>query len=206
MNGQTLVDRVREAKRTELDRLASDKALIAATEATLESAAVLGTIAATERSLETLYDDWAEEALNGEATETFAAAADAASENADRLEGERDGEGQGAALTTGTEFEDTVAAVAGGLVGQSLVLDGVLLQSINFFVNEADERRADVLRDVRTSNNSRISDGSVLLNSLCTSDEEWSRAETVATDVVEAAYGEYVERLGEMGIDPKPVC
>ena len=206
MNGQTLVERVREQKRTELDRLASDKALIAATGATLEADAVLGIVAESERALSALYGEWAEQTAITDASETFAAEADAATGNADRLDADRDGETTGASLTRTVAFEETVEAVAGGLVGQSLVLDGTLLQGINFFVNEGAERQADALRDVRTAVNNRTNDGSVLLTSLCETEEDWARAETAIADVIEAAYGEYVERLSEMGIDPKPVC
>ncbi|WP_136716496.1 hypothetical protein [Halorientalis salina] len=206
MNGQTLVERVREQKRTELDRLASDKALIAATEATLEASAVLGIIAESERAVGTLYAEWGEQTAIEDAMATFTTAADTARGNADRLAADLDDEATGAPITTTVAFDETVEAVAGGLIGQSLVLDGTLLQGINFFVNEGAERQADVLRDVRTDVNNRINDGAVLLTSLCETDEDWGRAETAIADVVEAAYGEYVERLGEMGIDPKPVC
>lgn len=206
MNGQTLVERVREHKRTELDRLASDKALIAATEATLELPVVLGTVIETERALANLYADWSERTDSRDATETFTVAAETARTNADRLAAAVDEPADAASLTTPTEFETTIEAVAGGLLAQSLVLDGTLLQCINFFVNEAAERQADVLRDVRTEVNNRLTDGSVLLTALCDTDDDWTRAESVATDVVEAAYSQYVERLGELGIDPKPVC
>lgn len=206
MNGQTLVERVRERKRTELERLKSDKALIAATEATLEPAAVVGAVVETEHSLETLYGDWADRAATDDAAEAFAAAAELAAENVDRLTGAVDDPSTSTDLSATEDYELTISALGGGLVGQSLVLDGTLLQAINFFVNEADERRADIMRDVRTSVNNRINDGAVALNSLCENEDDWSRAETAAVDVVEAAYADYVETLGAMGIDPKPVC
>ncbi|MFD1587710.1 hypothetical protein ACFR9U_12010 [Halorientalis brevis] len=206
MNGQTLVERVREEKRTELERLKSDKALIAATEAALEPSTVLAVVVETERTLESAYGEWAERAATDEAADAFADAARTAGQNADRLAAALDSLPEARDLTAPLDVDVTLEAVAAGLVGQSLVLDGTLLQAINFFVNEADERRADLVRDVRTSVNARLNDGAVALNGLCENDAEWTQAETAVTEVVDAAYADYAETLGAMGIDPKPVC
>jgi len=206
MNGQTLVERVREEKRTELERLKSDKALIAATEAALEPSTVLAVVVETERTLEQVYEEWAERAATDEAADAFADAAASAGENADRLAAELDDLPEARDLTAPLDVDVTLEAVAGSLVGQSLVLDGTLLQTINYFVNEADERRADLLRDVRTSVNARLNDGAIALNGLCENDAEWTQAETTVRNVVDAAYADYAETLGAMGIDPKPVC
>lgn len=204
MNGETLVERVSDDTDTELTRLASEKALLAATGARLEPDVVLELLADTERRLGTVYSDWAGQAPT--ASETLSGAAERAAENASRLTAEQDSRPDVDGLVTTTEFEDIVAAVGGGLVGSSLVLDGLFLQAINFFVNEADEGRADLVRGVRTANDTRQADGAALLDTLCETDEDWTRAETTARDVIETSYESYVERLDAMGIDPRPVC
>jgi hypothetical protein len=113
----------------------------------------------------------------------------------------------GSGLETGVGGrEGDVERVAAGLVGASLTLDRLLLQAVNFFVNEADERRADLIRAVRSAANDRRDAGLALLEAICETDDEWGRAATAAEDAVAAAYDDYVGTLDRMGIDPKPVC
>lgn len=207
MNGHTLVERLRETKQTELDRLGSDKALLAATNADLETETVLGYVAATTAGLQEAFDDWAATS-EGEASEVFARAASNTQATHDGIVADLDDVAvdRPAAVTVLDTFADSIEQVGGGLIGQGLVFDRTLLQVINFFINEADERRADQIRDVRTAANGRIEDGAVLLDELCQQERDWDRASATATQVIEAAYEEYVETLDEFGIDPKPVC
>jgi len=208
MNGQTLLEGVREDERTELDRLGSDKALLAATGADLERDTVLAIVARTLDGLTTTFEAWAEES-RGQAAETFDGAAAAINDDYERVRAELDGNPAGdppAPLPAVRTAETPAGRAGGGLVGHGLVFDGLLLQSVSFFVNEADREGADLFRDLRTATNRRIEDGTALLDAVCTDASDWERAETAAIEVVEAAYREYVETLGEMGIDPKPVC
>jgi len=89
--------------------------------------------------------------------------------------------------------------VGAGLVGLPLVLDRLFLQGISFFVNEADEARADLFRDLRET-----TDG--IRDSAADLDVDEERARNAASAVVTAAYDEYVDRLEAMGFDPKPIC
>jgi hypothetical protein len=45
-----------------------------------------------------------------------------------------------------------------------------------------------------------------LLAEHCEDETDWERAETAASEAIQAAYGEYTERLEGMGVNPKPVC
>lgn len=207
MNGPTLVDRVRDAQDTELTRLGSEKALLAATDAALDTEPVLATVAGTEQRLGETFEDWEARVTTAEPREVFSAAAEQAATHAQELRADIDAEPTAADGVAVEEDTDTVIdAVAGQLVGQSLVFDGLLLQAINFFVNEADGNRADTLRDVRSAVNNRIDDGAELLDQLCQTDEDWTSAHDAAVEVIEAAYAEYVTTLDGLGIDPKPVC
>lgn len=208
MTGQSFVDRVREAERTELERLGSDKALLAATDANLETGAVLRTVAGELTALATALREWGDATDDETLGETFRTVAAEADDHVGTLRDELDGEDVPAAeeVTERLTGLDGGIEAAGGLVGYSLVLDRTLLQVINFFINEADERRADLVRDVRGSVDGWIDDGSDVLGDHCTRDADWDRAHAGAVDVIDDAYEDYVDTLGELGIDPKPVC
>ncbi|RXK46356.1 hypothetical protein [Halorientalis pallida] len=207
MDGQQLLDRVRENERTALERLGSDKALLAATGADLDTDTVLGVLAATELFHADAFRRWSEETDDERVAEAFETATETAGDHADRLDADLEAIPDESGLETGVGGQDDDVTRAGaGLVGASLVLDRILLQAVNFFVNEADERRADLIREVRTGADDRRDAGLALLEDSCGSDEEWERAATAAEAAVAAAYDDYVEALEGMGIDPKPVC
>lgn len=218
MNGQQFVEAVREARSTELDRLGSDKYLIAATGADLERAPVLRSVAESAASGRETFSRWAEEAT-GDVASAFETAAEADAAQFDRvvesLAELPNDDADAAATIDGTDAplhaaladtDGTVERVAAAFVGRPLVADRTLLQAVNFFVNEADEGRADLARELRTDAQERLDEGVDLLDSVCETDADWERAQRAAERVVETAYEEYASALDAMGVDPKPVC
>jgi hypothetical protein len=209
MNGQTLVDEVREARRTELDRLKSEKALLAATAADLSGRTVLRTVALSLSGLRSTLEGWAAEADAGPASEAFADAAVTLGAECERVVAELDAEPSGdppVPIPTVRAFDRPPERVGAAFVGHGLVFDGLLLQAVSFFVNEAETRRADLVRGLRSAATDRVGDGASALDSLCADDGDWERARAAATGAVDAAYADYAETLDGMGIDPKPVC
>ncbi|QLH77113.1 rubrerythrin family protein [Halosimplex rubrum] len=218
MNGQELLEAVREARATELDRLGSDKYLIAATGADLERAPVLRSVAESAASGRDTFSEWAEEAT-GDAASAFGTTAAAETEQFDRVVASLaelpNDDADAAATIDGTDAplhaaladtDGTVERLAAGFVGRPLVADRTLLQVINFFVNEADEGRADLARELRSDAQERLEEGVDLLESGCETDADWERARGAAESVVAAAYEGYASALEAMGVDPKPVC
>lgn len=208
MDEDALLERARTAADTELTRLGSEKALLAATDATLDTETILAALATT-------LDDAADHlAAWAEATDD-PPLADALADGATRLETARGELGQvdtdlapeRSWLGAGIGAPETdVGRAAAGVVGVPLVLDRLCLQSVSFFVNEADTERADVVRAVRDG----VAD---LRDAHLAAVAEWAddadAAETAveaAAAVVTAAYQEYADRLDKMGLDPKPVC
>lgn len=207
MDGQEFLDRVRENERTAIERLGSDKALLAATGADLDTETVLGVLAATELFHADAFRRWTAEADDDRVADAVESAAETATDHADRLAADLDAVPDGSGLETGVGGrEGDVERVAAGLVGASLTLDRLLLQAVNFFINEADEQRAGLIREVRSAANDRRDAGLALLEEVCETDDEWGRAATAAEDAVVAAYEDYVATLEGLGIDPKPVC
>jgi len=218
MNGQQLRETVRETQATELGRLGSDKYLIAATGADLERVPVLRSVAESAASGRETLSRWAE-AETGDAASAFETAAEAEAAQFDRVVDSlaelSDDATDVAATVDGTDAplhavladtDGTVERVAAAFVGRALVADRTLLQAVNFFVNEADESRADLARALRTDAQERLDEGVELLDSVCETDADWERARRAAERVVEAAYEAYANALDAMGIDPKPVC
>lgn len=203
------VERVRSANATRLDRLGSEKALVATTEAALDRETVLEAAAAAEARAAVTFEAWREDETDERAREAFAAAAEQEHDHQERVcdLGEvsvRDPPAD--ALHDHLRgLEATVPRVAAGLVGRPMVASRSLLQVINFFVNEGEGDAADVFRDLRAETDAQAESGGEVVIAVC-ADDELERAVDAAGAAIDAAYGEYAETLEGLGIDPKPVC
>jgi hypothetical protein len=200
MDAGATIDAVRDQTETERDRLGSDKVLIAATDATLETEAVLTAAATRESGLADILGRWAAETDSDVATQ-FEAAAEAAAERAERIDadaGNSDGFIDHLETVSGT-----ARRVGAGLVAAPLVADRFYLQVVSFFINEAAEQRADTFREIRRET-SALDDGETALGHLPESERETAAA--AATEAIDAAYDDYAETLEAMGLDPKPIC
>ena len=210
MDAASFPDAVAEAKAVELDRLGSQQSLVALTDADLDAEAVLRAAAQSERTARETFSGWAESEDDPQASETSASLAERESDHYERVLAELDGE-----FTPSDAVDpmhdhlrglDTAVERAAGLVGRSLVADRTQLQVVNFFVNEADERRADLFRELRADTREGVETGAELLENQCDGEDDWERATEVAEDVVQIAYDDYAETLQGMGLDPKPIC
>jgi hypothetical protein len=211
-DAEGFLDAVREECATELDRLGSEKALIATTAAHLERERVLGTALAAELRAAETFETWADEEADDRARALFERVAATERTHADRVRELGDPE----SLEPDTApdalheqlrgLEGTVERVAAGAVARPLVASRSLLQVVNFFVNEADSAGAGTFRELRAETDELPPEGAALLAELCADDGDWERALTAATDAVTAAYREYADTLEGMGVDPKPVC
>ncbi|WP_276258659.1 transcription antitermination protein [Haloglomus litoreum] len=210
MNGEELVAAVREERETELSRLGSEKAVVAATGAQLETGPVLSAAARLLDGGADTLAAWADETDNEDARAAFADAADTLAGHRDALLDMDD-----AASTDGDApyvvdelrtAETTPERVAAGLVALPLVGERLLLQVINYLVNEGVRSGADTVRDARSDLQAMPGDAAALLDTVCVDDGDWVTAQTAATDALGTAYDEYAETLNEMGLDPKPVC
>jgi len=211
MDGAELVTAVRTEMSTELDRLGSEKALIAATDATLESGEVLASAAATERQAAETFRAWAADEEHDAARRAFAEVAETEKTHlkriTERLNGEPEEGGNSNELHEYLrDLTETPERVGAGLVGRPLASERALLQVINFFVNEPEEGAADLFRDLRSETQALTETGADLLDDVCFTDDEWERARRAAEEVIEVAYREYASTLEGMGLDPAPVC
>lgn len=218
MDGPSFRAAVEEARRTELDRLGSNKLLVALTEADLTTPAVLEVAAASEAAARDTFETWADNETDPAARERFAAVADREREHYERvIESLRDADpDRAAAFDPGEDpgpvhgylrsREGTTERLAAGTVGRGLVSLRTHAQVVGFFINEPDERRADLFRDLRAETESAMDDGLTLLETTCEDDEDWDRARASAEYVVTLAYDSYADALRGMGVEPKSVC
>ncbi|ESP88575.1 hypothetical protein [Candidatus Halobonum tyrrellensis] len=225
MDAATFRDRLETEKATELDRLGSNKSLVALTDAALEAGVVLRAAADSEHAAHVTFSGWAADADGGGdadgsgdgARDLFAWVADREATHRDRVVDSL------AALDDGADYEpsdggdggpmhaylreraDPIERVAAGLVGRPLVSVRSHVQVVSFFVNEADETRADLFRELRAETEEELDRGLAYLDDHCEGDD-WERARMVAEYTVQLAYDDYADALGRLGIDVKPVC
>jgi Trk K+ transport system NAD-binding subunit len=211
MDGDTIVETVRNRTATELDRLGSEKALVAATDARLDSERVLASTLAAERRAAATFEAWAADESHPAAREAFERVAATERDHADRVAALLDDPGAVDADPDALHahlrgLEATPERVAAGLVARPLASSRSLLQVINFFVNEADGSIADTVRELRSETDALVDDGAALLDDCCVDAADRDRAVDAATDAIGVAYDEYADRLRGMGVDPAPVC
>jgi len=214
MDGATLRERVSEGKQTELKRLGSNKLLVALTDADLTTRHVLEAAADSEHAAHTTFSQWADEEDHQRARKAFAEVAERERDHRERVLAaleEKNGAAydpnDGGALHEYLRGRDrAVTRVAAGMVGRGLVADRTHSQVISFFVNGADNRRANLFRELREETDLGTERGVDLLGTLCESEEDWEDARNVAEYTVQIAYDDYADALRGMNIDPKPVC
>ncbi|NIB98767.1 rubrerythrin family protein [Halobacterium sp. R2-5] len=192
---------------TELDRLGSSKRLVALTDATLDDETVLRAAAASEAAAADVFEAWAESA-SGDAAEAFGTFAKRERDHYDRVTAEFGDDvdaDPGAVHDHLRELEDPVER-AGAVVGRGLVADRTLAQFVSYFVNQADEGRADLFRALRAETDEDTEAAVGLLGDVADGDDDWERASAAAVEVVDVAYEEYVDALEGMGINAKSIC
>ncbi|MBV0924003.1 transcription antitermination protein [Halomicroarcula limicola] len=205
MDAADTLDAVREASASELERLGSDKLLVAVTGADLTSDAVREAAITRERGRASALAAWADES-GGATANRFADAASAATERVDRIAGDdaTAADAETDALSGHLETVDgTAERVGAGLVAVPLVADRFYLQVVSFFVNEADEESADTFREIRAA----AGDLGAARDALAELDDEGREtARDAAIEAIGVAYEEYAETLNGMGLDPRPIC
>ncbi|MFB6106556.1 MAG: rubrerythrin family protein [Halobacteriaceae archaeon] len=209
MTPEEFIDAVRDDVETELSRLGSSKSLYADTGGEMDAETVLAAGADAEHHAAATYEAWATAESDPAAREAWAETAAEERDHYDRVAGELDAHDPSEAVPAIQAYlrglDDTVAR-AGGFVGRTLASDASKSQLTGFFTGQADPQTASLFRELRGDLDDQLDRALELLADRCADEDDWERAREAAVGAVEAAYGEYVERLESMGVNPKPVC
>ncbi|MCU4925800.1 rubrerythrin family protein [Halobacteria archaeon AArc-dxtr1] len=207
-NAESVIEHVREDNRTPLSRLGSSKSLYATTGGEIETAPVLQATADAEYAAWQTFDGWAEEASEEAVREAFDRIAEqerghyqTVGERLDDYEPDR----VPALHEYLRDLESTVERV-GGLVGRILASERSKDQVVGYFVGNADPTTASLFREFGEDLDEQLELTEELLGTVCDDAQDRERAVEAATGAIEAAYGEYVANLEELGANPKPVC
>ncbi|MFC7203619.1 rubrerythrin family protein [Haloferax namakaokahaiae] len=211
MDAESLRESIEQSKHTQLDRLGSSKLLIALTDADLSEPAILRAAAYSEHAARETFEQWAETESVASARDAFESTADQEARHLqqvlDVLDEDIDLPSEPGVMHGYLHGrEDAIERVAAGMVGRGLVSIRAHIQVISFFINEADEPKADLFRTLKTETDQTLQTGLDLLDELCTDDEDWERAQMVAEYVVQLAYDDYADGLAALGVGPKPLC
>ncbi len=210
MDGETFLEGLHDAKRTELDRLGSDTLLLAHTEANLTESTVLEVAANSEYAARETFRTWARDESYDDVRAHFESVAAQEDEHYNLVVAELDEHDPpgvaGPMHAYLRERDDTVERIATGMVARPLVSVRAHTQVINFFVNEAEQERADLFRSLKDDTAEVLDEGLALLEDHCADDEAWERARMTGEYLIQIAYDDFADSLQEMGLDPKPLC
>jgi len=213
MDSERLRGTVESAKATELERLGSNELLVAVTDATPEPAAVLRAAADSEHAAHVTFAAWADDADGEAAGELFAWLADRERNHRERVLdslaalGEEHDPVDGGTMHEYLRARDgVVERTAAGTVGRPLVSDRTHLRIVSFFLDEGDEARAELFRELRAETAEELERGLDLLDDACDGEDDRERARMVAEYTVQVAYDDYADALAGLGVDVKPVC
>jgi hypothetical protein len=201
---------VQDQAETELSRLNSSKALFALTDGEMSEGPLLEALASRLDAIASVYQEWAEDgAADGDSDGVASVAGDATGAVGEHLATVRQaGDLSEESVAPGDDpvahaiaDQEGEAARLGAIVGEALVTGKILDQVVGFFVGNADPQTAGTFRDVRDETDDRREAAEAAL-----SEDAPEEATAAAITVVEAAYDDYVARLEEQGVNPKPVC
>lgn len=207
---ETFVEAVQEANQTALSRLGSSKSLYADTAGEIDTEPVLEATAQVEYAAWKTFERWAADESN-EAVQAFFERV--AAQEADHFETVTDRLGSEIAPPASVpalheylrERSETVERL-GAFVGRTLASKRSKDQVVGYFVGDADPQTAQLFRGFGDDLDDQLSEAMALLAERSLDETSADRAREAASDAIQAAYDEYVERLESMGVNPKPVC
>ncbi|MFB6303708.1 MAG: transcription antitermination protein [Haloferacaceae archaeon] len=203
MDGQSLADRLRDERETELSRLGSSKAMYAITDGDMDAAGVRAAAADETHLAARTFDAWAADEDHAHAAEVFTDAAERAHDAHEKVVPEDHNHADSLPVYSHLDGVEGTVDRAAALLARTLVAGKTFEQMVGFFVGNADPSTADTFRDLVSDVEAEREEAIDLLDDLEGDPDE---AYEAADAVVAVAYEDYVETLESMGIKPKNVC
>lgn len=210
MDGQAFREQLEAENATQLDRLGSNRLLLALTDAELTRSRVLRAAADSEHAARETFRRWSDDDPEPSARDAFQDVAEQEHSHRERvldaLADPYDPADGGVLHTYLRGREDTIERVASGMIARPLVSLRTHKQVVSFFVDEAEESTTDLFRELRAETDAVIDDGLSLLEEHCSGEQERQQARMVGGYTIQIAYDEYADSLAALGLDPKPIC
>ena len=209
-DSEAFVETVREENQTALSRLGSSKSLYADTGGDIDTEPVLEATADAEHAAWQTFLEWADDESHDEVREAFERTA--AEEHAhyetvlDTLGTDDYDPDRIPALHEYLRGLDSTIDRVGASIGRVLASKRSKDQVVGYFVGDADPQTASVFREFGDELDDQLERGEELFEAVCEDEADEEQALEAASGAIEAAYGEYVENLEDMGANPKPVC
>ncbi|WP_306055037.1 rubrerythrin family protein [Natronococcus wangiae] len=207
-DAEAVLETVREENDTALSRLGSSKSLYAETGGDIDTDPVLQATADAEYAAWRTFSAWADDEDHDAARDAFERTAseerdhyDTVSERLEAYEPETV-----PALHEHLRGLENTVERAGAFLGRILASERSKDQVVGYFVGDADPQTASLFREFGDDLGDQLERATDLLEDVCDDDEDYERAADAASGAIEAAYGEYVDSLEELGANPKPVC
>jgi hypothetical protein len=169
---------------------------------------VLRAAATTEYHARETFAEWADDERHDAARGVYEATAAEEGEHYGLVTQKLDGEhepGETPAMQEHLRGIDDTAGRAGGFVGWAIAAERGTEQLVGFFVGQADAGTTQLFRDLGEDVDAQLDRGRDLLAAVCETDDGWARAREAAGDAIQAAQGEYTERLEGTDVSPEPV-
>lgn len=206
MDGDELLDDLRDDFETELSRLSSSKALYALTGGEMDGPAIRAAADDEAESAARLLEAWADTESDADAAELFADLGAAIEDHRDDI-----GSDEGNPDTDRLLYEtlagfDTTPERLGGLLARTVVSEELVAQMVGYFVGDADPQTANTFRGIRGDLQSQRERVLTTMDAVLDDEAAWDDARAAAAAAFEGAYEYYVETLEGMGVEPKNVC
>ena len=207
---ETFLDSLQEENETMLSRLGSSRSLYADTHGEMETEPVLEAAAIAEHAAGDTFAMWADDEQHVTAQSFFERVAEHEVTHYETVlekldESEVEIEELPKLHVYLRDLTDTVDRI-GGFAGRCLVSKRSKIQTVGFFVGNADPQTADMFRSFGNDLDEQLSDAEAVFEAVCVEEASWEQTAEAATKAIEAAYDDYVENLEAQGVNPKPVC
>lgn len=207
-DAEAVLETVREENDTALSRLGSSKSLYAETDGDIDTEPVLRATADAEYAAWQTFSAWADDEDHDAARDAFETTATEEREHYETV-GERLDAYEPETVPALHEYlrdrEDAVERT-GAFLGRILASKRSKEQVVGYFVGDADPQTANLFREFGDDLDDQLERATELLEDVCADEDDYERAVDAASGAIEAAYGEYVDSLEELGANPKPVC
>lgn len=209
MTPRDFLDDLEAGYETELSRLGSSKAIYALTSGEMDASAVFIALATRSRIAADAFGGWADTEDSPDPAALFDTVSQHERDRASDLFEQTDTSPPDPVENRVSDyFEDLTSTIdrTAALIAWLIISDRTYSQTIGFFVGSANRDAADRFRTYRDETTDHLERALSIIETQCSTADDWDQAEKTAGDVIDGAYDTYATTLEDMGINVKPIC